>query len=261
MLIDSHCHLNFNQLESNIDFYLEEMQKNQINYALCVGTNPDNLEQIIALANNYPQIFAAIGVHPDERLNDFTLTPEFLLQYTTNPKVIAIGETGLDYYSIKDNDMTWQRERFILHIDVAKMANLPLIIHTRESIADTLSILSRHDAMAVGAVMHCFTENLENAKKCLDLGFYISISGIVTFKNAAVVQEVAKYVPLDRLLVETDAPFLAPVPFRGKVNHPALVLHTAKYIASLKGIKLEVLANATCYNFFNLFKKAQSLCK
>jgi TatD DNase family protein len=256
MLVDSHCHLNFPELYDSLDNYLDLMKQNQVEYALCVGTRPDNLERIVSLATKYNNLFASVGIHPDERLDDFKLTPEFLEQYLSHPKVVAIGETGLDYYRIEDEDMTWQHERFILHIDVAKKADLPLIIHTRESIADTLDIMREHDAMSPGAVMHCFTENLENAKKCLDLGFYISISGIVTFKNAHIVQEVAKYIPLDMLLIETDAPFLAPTPFRGKTNHPALVRYTAEYIADLKGISLEVLANATKNNFFKLFKKA-----
>ncbi len=262
MFVDSHCHLNFSELFDNIDEYLGLMQQNQVEYALCVGTRPDNLERIINLATKYNNLFASVGIHPDEKLNDFVLTHEYLEKYLLHPKVIAIGETGLDYYKVQDEDMSWQHERFILHVEVAKKANLPLIIHTRESIKDTIDIMRDHDAMSPGAVMHCFTENLENAKKCLDLGFYISISGIVTFKNANIVQEVAKYVPLDMLLIETDSPFLAPVPFRGKTNHPALVKYTAQYISDLKGISLEVLANATKDNFFKLFKKAQAnICK
>ncbi len=256
MFVDSHCHLNFPELYADLDEYLKKMQQNAVDYALCVGTRPDNLDKIVGMADEYENLFASVGIHPDERLDDFELTPEYLLNYTSNPKVIAIGETGLDYYRVQDEDMTWQHERLILHIEVAKKSQLPLIIHTRESIADTLQILSDNNAMKVGAVMHCFTENLENAKKCLDLGFYISISGIVTFKNAKIVQEVAKYVPLDRLMIETDAPFLAPTPFRGQTNHPALVKHTAQYIADLKEISLAKLADATASNFFNLFKKA-----
>ncbi|MBP9743169.1 MAG: TatD family hydrolase [Burkholderiales bacterium] len=257
MLIDSHCHLNFSELYDNLDECLSQMQQSGVDYALCVGTRPDNLERIVQLANDHSNLFASVGIHPDERLDNFVLTQEFLLKYTTNAKVIAIGETGLDYFRIKDEDMTWQRERFILHIETAKEVDLPLIIHTRESIVDTLAIMREYDAMKPGAVMHCFTENLENAKKCLDLGFYISISGIVTFKNALIVQEVAKYIPLDMLLIETDAPFLAPAPFRGKTNHPALIKHTAQYIADIKGIGIETLAHATSDNFFNLFKKAR----
>ena len=257
MLVDSHCHLNFPELYADLGGCLEQMKQNKIDYALCVGTRPDNLDRIVNMATEHANLFASVGIHPDERLDDFILTPEYLLDYVSNPKVIAIGETGLDYYRIQDEDMSWQHQRFILHIDVAKQAELPLIIHTRESIADTLQIMKDNNAMQAGAVMHCFTENLENAKKCLDLGFYISISGIVTFKSAHIVQEVAKYVPLDMLLVETDAPFLAPTPFRGKTNHPALVKHTAQYVADLKGISLESLAVATTNNFFTLFKKAK----
>lgn len=258
MLVDSHCHLNFPELYGDLDNYLALMKQNKVDYALCVSTRPDNIDQIVRMGSTHANLFASVGVHPDERLDDFIVTPELLLAHTNNPKVIAIGETGLDYFRIEENeDMTWQRERFIMHIDVAKQVDLPLIIHTRESISDTLAIMREHNAMKPGAVMHCFTENLENAKKCLDLGFYISISGIVTFKNAAIIQEVAKYVPLEMLLIETDAPFLAPTPFRGKTNHPALVKHTAQYISDLKGIGVETLANATSNNFFKLFKKAK----
>lgn len=259
MLIDSHCHLNFPELNSKLDFYLQEMKINQVDYALCVGTRPDNLSQIVEMTSITPNIFASVGIHPDERLENFVLTADYLINFTKNAKVVAIGETGLDYYSVKDIDMSWQHERFILHIDVAKKVDLPLIIHTRESIKDTLAIMREHNAMQAGAVMHCFTENLDNAKKCLDLGFYLSMSGIVTFKNAKDIQEVAKYVPLDMLLIETDAPFLAPAPFRGKLNHPALVRHTAQYVADLRGISLEEVANTTSNNFFKLFKKAQKI--
>jgi TatD DNase family protein len=290
MLVDSHCHLNYPELQDNLQDYLAAMQQNQVIAALCVSTTPDNIPQVVALANAHENLFASVGVHPDEILDEQSnaiLTKEFLLEYAKNKKVVAIGETGLDYYhnnKDKDNknntdanntntsstiacnindkaidhivDMSWQHERFILHIDVAKTVQLPLIVHTRNSVADTLHIMKEHDAMSAGAVMHCFTESLEYAKKFLDLGFYISISGIVTFKNAKVVQEVASYVPLDRLLIETDAPFLAPVPYRGKLNHPALVKHTAEYIADLKHISLEALGVATTNNFFQLFKKA-----
>jgi TatD DNase family protein len=256
MFIDSHCHLNFPELSTNIEYYLNEMQNNKVKYALCVGTRLDNLDPIVAIATRHDHIFASVGVHPDERMENLVLTADDLLKYTNNPKVIAIGETGLDYYRTQGEDMTWQQQRFILHIEVAKSVNLPLIIHTREAIDDTINLLQENDAMSCGAVMHCFTENLHQAKRCLDLGFYISISGIVTFKNAATVQEMAKYVPLDRLLIETDAPFLAPMPFRGKTNHPALVKYTAQYLADLKNISVEQLAQITSTNFFKLFTKA-----
>lgn len=271
MLVDSHCHLNFPDFQGKLPEYLEAMQQNQVVAALCVSTTPENIPKVIALANMYPNLFASVGVHPDEKLDEASeskLTKEFLLEYAKHPKVIAIGETGLDYYhnkiesdinnKISDHvvDMSWQHERFILHIEVAKIVQLPLIVHTRNSVADTLHIMKEYNASNCGAVMHCFTESLEYAKKFLDLGFYISISGIVTFKNAAMVQEVARYIPLDRLLIETDAPFLAPVPYRGKLNHPALVKHTAQYIADLKQLSLEELGRATTDNFFKLFKSA-----
>lgn len=257
MLVDSHCHLNFPELYNDLDNYLLLMQQNKVDYALCVGTRPDNIDTVVNIATKYHNIFASVGIHPDEKLEDFVLTKDYLIKYTKNPKVIAIGETGLDYFRVQEEDMTWQHQRFILQIEVANEVDLPLIIHTRSSIEDTIKIMSEYNAMKAGAVMHCFTENLDNAKKCLDFGFYISISGIVTFKNASVIQEVAKYVPLDMLLVETDAPFLAPTPHRGKTNHPALVLNTAQYIADIKGISLENLAEATSRNFFKLFKKAK----
>ncbi len=259
MFVDSHCHLNFPELYNYLDIYLNEMKQNKVDYALCVGTRPENLDPIVKLANQKPNIFASVGIHPDEKLENFEFNSEFLLKYVNNPKVVAIGETGLDYYSIKEDDMSWQHQRFVTHIEVAKISNLPLIIHTRESVADTINMLHENGASKVGGVMHCFTETLEYAKKCLDLGFYISISGIVTFKNAGVVKEVAKYVPLDRLLIETDSPFLAPVPYRGKLNHPALVIHTAGTIAELKSVDVYQIAEATTGNFFNLFKKAKKL--
>jgi len=255
MLVDSHCHLNFDELYNDLDSYLAQMKDHGVTHALCVGTRPDNLDRIVGIANKYNNIFASVGIHPDEKLEGFDLTPDFLLKYVSNPKVIALGETGLDYYRTEPGaDMKWQHDRFILHIDLSNQTDLPLIIHTRSSIDDTLAIMKSHKAKQ--AVMHCFTENIENAKKCLDMGYYISISGIVTFKNAQTIKDVAKYVPIDRLLVETDSPFLAPVPFRGTQNNPALVSYVAQYVADLREISVEELAIATTNNFFNLFKKA-----
>lgn len=257
MLIDSHCHLNFPELYNNIDDYLKLMQENNVAYALCVATRPDNIEKVIDIATQYENLFASTGIHPDEPFDNFNLTEEFLLKYTFNPKVIAIGETGLDYYhATSDTDIESQKKRFITHIEVAKKANLPLIIHTRDAIVDTLDIMKSYNASQCLGVMHCFTESKDWMQKCLDLGFYISISGIVTFKNAQTVQEMARYVPLDRLLIETDSPFLAPNPFRGKTNHPALVKYVAEFLADLKNIKLEQLAEATSRNFCNLFARA-----
>lgn len=256
MLVDSHCHLNFPELQANLPELLTQMKDSNVQTALVVATRPDNIQTVIDIANSHDNLFATVGIHPDEKLPDFILTQEYLLNFTKQQKVIAIGETGLDYYWNKDQDMTWQHERFDTHIAVAKQTALPLVIHTRDAAQDTHSMLQRADIADCGAVMHCFTENIDWARKFLDLGCYISLSGIVTFKSAAQVHEVAKYIPLDRLLVETDAPYLAPVPFRGKTNHPALVRHTAQYIADLKQIPLEELAEQTTQNFFTLFKKA-----
>lgn len=256
MLVDSHCHLNFPELYADLPNLLLQMQDNNVDYALVVATRPDNIEKVISIANSASNLFATVGIHPDEKLTNFELTHEYLKEFASDSKVIAIGETGLDYYWNKDQDLSWQHERFQIHIEVAKEINLPLVIHTREAAHDTHQMLLDADISECGAVMHCFTENIDWARKFLDLGCYISLSGIATFKSAIQVHEVAKYVPLDRLLVETDAPYLAPVPFRGKTNHPALVRYTAQYIADLRQINLEELAHATSGNFFRLFSRA-----
>lgn len=260
MLVDSHCHLNFEELYNNIDEYLFSMRNNNVGYALCVATRPDNISKVVGIADKYSNIYATVGVHPDEKINDFILTEEFLYNHVSNSKVIGIGETGLDYYrAVEDEDMTWQHNRFKLHIAVAKRACLPLIIHTRNAIKDTLDILGEYNVKESGAVMHCFTESIDSARKCIDMGFYISISGIVTFKNAMSIKEMARFVPNDRLLIETDAPFLAPMPYRGKLNHPALVKHTAEYLAKLRGVSIDELSEFTTDNFFRLFAKAQRI--
>lgn len=257
MLIDSHCHLSFPELNNNLPLYLELMAGNSICYALCVATHPDNIEQVVNIAASHHNLFATVGIHPDEKLENFNLTKDYLLSYINHGKVVAIGETGLDYYWNKDQDMSWQHERFNIHIDVARTVNLPLVVHTRESAYDTWSMLKDGDISECRGVIHCFTESIDWARKFLDLGCYISLSGIVTFKNAKEIQDVAKFVPLDRLLIETDAPYLAPVPFRGKLNHPALVKHTAQFIADLRQTSLTEIAQATTDNFFALFTKAK----
>ncbi len=258
MLIDSHCHINFTELSTNLDDYLQQMVDNDVRYALCVATRPDNIDEVIRIAEERNNIFATVGIHPDEKLPEFGLTEEFLLKHSEHPKVIAIGETGLDYYWNKDVDMSWQHKRFQTHINVAKRSGLPLVIHTRESAEDAWKMLAKSGIDECGAVIHCFTENLDWARKFLDIGCYISFSGIVTFKSAKDIQEAAKFVPLDRLLVETDAPYLAPVPHRGKLNHPALVRHTAEFIADLRQVGIDEITEATSNNFFNLFKKAKA---
>lgn len=254
MLIDSHCHLNFDELYNGLDYYMNLMLESNVRYALCVGTRPDVIDRILEICQKYNNIFASIGVHPDENI---IIDEKFFIKYLVNSKVIAIGETGLDYYRIsKKEDNNLQIDKFFTHINVAKENNLPLIIHTRNSINETINVLKNYGD-SIKAVMHCFTESIEYARQCLDFGYYISISGIVTFKNAGYVKDLATYVPLDRLLIETDAPFLAPVPFRGKINHPALLSYTAECIANLRNISMEEIQENTSRNFFTLFNKAK----
>lgn len=253
MLIDSHCHLNFPDLASRIDDIRANMAAADVTHALVISVNAPRYPEVLALAEQFDNFYATVGVHPDEQT-----VPEFslddLLAAAAHPKVVGIGETGLDYHWHK-GELTWQRDRFRLHIQAARQTGLPLIVHTREAAQDTLAILREEGAAEVGGVMHCFTEDWTVAQAALDLGFYISLSGIVTFKNAAVVKDVARRVPLDRLLVETDAPYLAPMPHRGKTNEPAFVRHVAEHIADLRGVPFATLAEATTANFFRLFSK------
>jgi TatD DNase family protein len=254
-LVDSHCHLNFELLQNNLSQVLHNARESGVAHMLCVGVTIEKFPEVLALAHAYPQIFASVGVHPDEQHGHEPSIDE-LVQLAKDPRVVAIGETGLDYFRIK-GDMTWQQERFRRHIRAARAAGKPLIIHTREAAADTIRILREEGAASVGGVMHCFTESLETAEAALELGFYISFSGIVTFRNAEALRSVARQVPVDRLLVETDAPYLAPMPHRGKTNEPAFVRHVAEQIASLRNTSFEELAAATTRNFFSLFRTAQ----
>lgn len=254
MLIDSHTHLNSVEFEGNIDHYLQLMHENNVSHALCVATMPSNIPKVISLAEKHMELYAAIGIHPDEELPDFVFSRDFLLQFASHPRVVAIGETGLDYYWHKGRAADYQLQRFEIHMEAAKIASLPLVIHCRDAAEDTWRML-KEGISDSGAVMHCFSENVEWARKFLDLGCYISLSGIVTFKNAVQMQEVAKFVPLDRLLVETDAPYLAPVPFRGKLNHPALVMHTAQFVADLRQMQFDSFAEALRNNFKRLFTR------
>lgn len=255
MLVDSHCHLDFPDLLERFPEVLARMQQNRVGHAVCIGVDIENFPNVLRLAESDPRLFATVGVHPEYTEGEEPHA-ERLVTLGQHPKVIAIGETGLDYYWHKDKP-EWQRARFRTHIRAAKLLNKPLVIHTRESAEDTLRLMQEEGADMVGGVMHCFTEGWDIAKRALDLGFYISFSGIVTFKNALTVKTVAQQVPLDRLLVETDAPYLAPVPYRGKTNEPAHVLHVAEEIAKLRGTSLEVVAEATTRNFFSLFQSAQ----
>lgn len=254
MLVDSHCHLDFPDLANRLPDVLRHMQDNQVGLAVCIGVNLEDFPKVLALAEHEPRLFATVGVHPE--YTDVEEPDENrLVELASHPKVIAIGETGLDYYWQKDQP-EWQRDRFRTHIRAAKRCDKPLVVHTRDSALDTLMLLKEEGADAVGGVMHCFTENWEMARQALDLGFYISFSGIVTFKNAAIVKEVAQKCPLDRILVETDSPYLAPVPYRGKPNEPAYVRYVAEEIARLRGLAFDELAAATTNNFFRLFKHA-----
>jgi TatD DNase family protein len=254
MLVDSHCHLNFPDLVSHLPEVLAAMQANAVTHALVIGVTLPEFPQVLALAEQHDNLFATVGVHPDNPDAE-EADEERLLALAAHPKVVGIGETGLDYHWCQ-GDLSWQHQRFRTHIGAARRAALPLVVHTRESVADTLRLLREEHAEECGGVMHCFTEDWDSARAALDLGFYISISGIVTFKNAAQVKQVAAQVPLDRLLVETDSPYLAPVPFRGKQNQPAYVRHVAEEVAALRGISVETLAQATTDNFFRLFAKA-----
>jgi TatD DNase family protein len=255
MLVDSHCHLDFPDLASHLPDVLQRMQDNRVGLALCIGVNLEDFPKVLALAEGEERLYATVGVHP-EYTDVAEPTEEQLLALASHPKVVAIGETGLDYYWQKDKP-EWQRERFRTHIRAAKRCGKPLVIHTRESAVDTLRLMAEEGADAVGGVMHCFTEDWEVARQALDLGFHLSFSGIVTFKNATIVKEVAQKCPLDRILVETDSPYLAPVPYRGKPNQPAYVLHVAEEVARLRAIPLDALMQATTDNFFNLFKDAK----
>jgi TatD DNase family protein len=255
MLVDSHCHIDFEEYAGRIPQILEDMALNQVTHALCVCVNLADFPRVLALATNHSQLFASVGVHPDQAENSGP-TPGDIIERAAHPRIVAIGETGLDYYR-QDGDMEWQRARFRTHIHAACECGKPLIIHTRDAGEDTLRIMREEGASAVGGVMHCFTESLELARAAIELNFYISFSGIVTFKNALAIKEVAKCVPLDRMLIETDSPYLAPVPKRGKTNQPGWVRYVAEEIARLRGVSLEAVATATTANFFRLFKPVQ----
>ncbi|KVX11778.1 DNAase [Burkholderia ubonensis] len=259
MFVDSHCHINFKGLADRLPAVLENMREHDVTHALCVSVDFETLPEVLAIAEAHDNVYASVGVHPDhEDAREPTLAE--LIELAAHPKVVAIGETGLDYYRLEGRsiaDMEWQRERFRAHIRAAHATLKPLIIHTRSSSEDTLRIMAEERAAVPGGVMHCFTEPWPVAEQALAQGFHISLSGIVTFKNATDVQDVARRVPLDRLLIETDSPYLAPVPYRGKPNEPAYVSHVGRFIASERGIAVEALADATTQNFFRLFKIAR----
>lgn len=256
MLVDSHCHLNFPELVANLPGIKQAMQDNDVGYALCVSVTLPDFPQVLALAETNDNFYASVGVHPDyENIEEPTI--DGLVTLANHPKIIAIGETGLDYFRLT-GDLEWQRTRFRTHIRAAIKCGKPLIIHTRNAAEDTLRLMREENAQQVGGVIHCFTENLDVALQAIELGFYISFSGIVTFKNALTIKEVAAAVPLNRILVETDSPYLAPIPYRGKTNQPSYVKHVAQELARLRGITLQDISEATTENFFRLFKHANT---
>lgn len=253
MYVDSHCHLDFPELAKNLPEILERMAQNQVRHALVVSVNLPNWPGLMSLVAPHPHLYASVGVHPDYEDTQEPSVQE-LVDMTESPKVVAIGETGLDYFRLSE-PLDWQRERFRTHIRASRASGLPLIIHTRSSSADTLRIMKEEGADQYGGVMHCFTESWEVAQAAMDMNFYISLSGIVTFKKAEDLHELAKKIPLDRLLIETDSPYLAPVPHRGKMNDPSNVVHVAEKIADLREISAADVAKQTTNNFFNLFNK------
>ncbi len=254
MLVDSHCHLNFPELQSNMEQIRASMHDNQVGHALCISVTLKDFPQVLALAEKYPNFYASVGVHPDYE-DEPPFTVDDLVKLANHSKVIAIGETGLDYFRLT-GDLGWQRERFRTHIRAAIKSQKPLVIHTRSAAEDTLKIMREENAHLVGGVLHCFTETLDVALEAIDLGFYISFSGIVTFKNATTLKEVAGQLPLDRILVETDSPYLAPIPYRGKINQPAYVKHVAEELSRIRNIPLADIMDATSANFFKLFNVA-----
>jgi len=251
-LVDSHCHLNLIDLtsdEGNLDKVLERSKINDVHYFLNVCMNLNDFPEVLKIAERYPQVGASIGLHPNEQKDNVEL--DILLNKAKHEKVIAIGETGLDYFH-PDSKCKQQRECFRKHIEIAKKLKKPLIIHTRAAKKDTLQILQEENAVEVGGVMQCFNEDWDMAKKAMDMNFFISFAGLVTYKNRKTLNKIAKSVPLDKILIETDSPYFAPSPYQDKQNEPAFLLDIAKYLAELRGIRLEEFALATTHNFFNL---------
>jgi TatD DNase family protein len=260
MYVDSHCHLSFPELAEKLPEIRAAMAAAAVDRALCICTTLEEFERVHALATGYDNFWCSAGVHPD---NEDVREPSVadLVDLAARPKVVAIGETGLDYYRLGERsvaDMEWQRQRFRVHIRAARATGLPLVIHTRSASADTLGVLREESEGQAGGVFHCFTETAEVACAALDLGFYISFSGILTFKTAADLRAVAAFVPLDRCLIETDSPYLAPVPYRGKVNSPAYVPWVARQLAEIKKLEVEAVAAATSRNFERLFWRTKT---
>ena len=258
MLVDSHCHLDrldLDPYQGQLDGAMQAAAQSGVGYMLCVNIDMEHLADVLAPAEHYTNVYASVGVHPNER-DGQDPNVATLVKFAQHPRVIAIGETGLDYFR-SEGDLEWQRQRFRNHINAARQVNKPLIIHMRDATADTLQILREEHAEDIGGVMHCFTEDWVTAQAAMAMNFSISFSGIVTFKTATVLQDVAKRIPLNKMLVETDSPYLAPVPYRGKSNQPAYVRQVAEFIAQLRGESFDTIAQATTENFFRLFPAAK----
>jgi len=257
VLVDSHCHLDrldLSRFEDGLQGVLKEAADLDVTQMLCVSIDMDNVHDVIDIARHHENVYASVGVHPTaEEAQGQETSVEMLVELADDPKVIAIGETGLDYYHCQ-GDMGWQHDRFRRHIEASRQTGKPLIIHTRDAKADTIRLMREEGAEKAGGVMHCFVEDMHTAEQAMEMGFYISFSGIVTFKNARDLQEVAKQVPLERMLVETDSPYLTPMPFRGKPNYPGYTRYVAEFIAELKGVELDEVATATTENFLRLFR-------
>ncbi len=256
-LVDSHCHIPVIEGIPEAEV-LANAKANDISHMLCVCIDLDSFQPVLQTARQHDHIFASVGVHPNSEVNKEPAVDELVQLASSHPRIVAIGETGLDYFR-SDGDLEWQRQRFRTHIQAAKESGKPLIIHCREAKDDTIRLLQEEGAETVGGVMHCFVEDHATALAAIELGFYISFSGIVTFKNAQDLQAVARQIPLEKMLVETDSPYLAPVPFRGKTNQPAYVKHVAECIAELRNIPFEQVAEVTTDNFFRLFNISRSI--
>lgn len=257
MLVDSHCHLDrlkLDKYDGSLEAALDHARERGVGKMLCVGISLENRQAVVDLADQYHDVVSSVGVHPLD-IERGLATREQLIEWGKHPKVVALGESGLDYY-YSDESKLQQQESFVIHLEAAKQAELPVIVHTRDARKDTLDLIAEHGCRESAGVLHCFTESWDMAKAAMDMNYYISFSGIVTFKNAVELREVAEKMPLDRMLVETDSPYLAPVPYRGKPNEPAFVREVAEFLAELKGISTEDMIRITGENFHKLFKKA-----
>lgn len=260
MFVDSHCHLDrlkLNAYDQNLDAAIEAAKENEVRAMLCVCISDENRHQVVGIAEQYPHICASVGVHPCDVEGDVLTKAQLINWVSESNKIVAVGETGLDYYHSQDF-VEQQKESFAIHLQVGAELNLPVIVHTRNAREDTIELIREYGSEESSGVLHCFTESWEMAKQALDMNYYISLSGIVTFKNTHELKDIAKKIPADRLLIETDSPYLAPVPVRGKPNEPKYVKYVAEYLAELRGVSIEELAETTTENYYRLFHGAQA---